>query len=83
MKNLTDALTAKLVRREEGEPGLRGIEGEKEVRKGLRRKALEKLGIERVEVEGEEEGNLGEKRVLGFEEMRAAEAEAAEEAIIE
>lgn len=58
--------------------GLRaGDEGLREVRKGLKME-LEELGKEREEKE-EEEGNLGEKRMLGFEEMR--EAEGAEEAM--
>ena len=67
----------KVVQREEWERELRGKEGEKEVRKGLRRE-LGELGMKK-----EEEDNLGEKRVLGFEDMRAAEAETADEAITE
>jgi len=46
------------------------------VRKGLKRE-LGELGKEREEKE--EEGNLGEKRMLGFEDMR--EAQGAEEAM--
>ena len=52
-----------------------GDEGLREVRKGLKRE-LGELGKEREEKE--EEGNLGEKRMLGFEDMREAQgAEAA------
>jgi len=68
-KKSTEALATK---------GLRARDdGLREVRKGLKRE-LEELGKEMEENE-EEEGNLGEKRMLGFDEMR--EAEGAEEAM--
>ena len=67
-RRITEALATKVLRA--------GDEGLREVRKGLKR-GLGELGKEREEKE--EEGNLGEKRMLGLEEMR--EAEGAREAM--
>ena len=67
-KRSTEALATKVLRA--------GDEGLREVRKGLKSE-WEELGKEREEKE--EEGNLGEKRMLGLEEMR--EAEGAKEAM--